>query len=80
MRHITHTSEGEPTHVVLFDVIKDNTQLVLLQSRLDKCYTMSLYKYGKLIGEATTEDPDLGKLMCQLVAPIPIDPAFIKLN
>lgn len=76
----THMPDGSMPDTILINTAVEDTRIVVLQSKTDGCYTMQLYKCNKLIGEAASEENNLGKLMCLLLAKIPIDPKFLKLN
>ena len=73
-------ADGTPRSIVITDTTVLDTRLVVLQSKVDACYTMHMYKYGKKIGEATSEEDDLTKLVCLLMAKMPIDPEHLNLN
>lgn len=56
------------------------TLLILFVNQVKGCYTMRLVKNGRSIGESTSEENNIGHLLCLLLDEVPIDPAFIKLN
>lgn len=56
------------------------TLLILLANQVKGCYTMRLVKNGRQIGESTSEENNIGKLLVLLLDEVPIDPAYIKLN
>ena len=73
-------STGQHSQKVIGMSEHEGTKIVVLQSRENGCYTMQLFKYNKRIGESSLEDNDFLKLTCLLLAKIPIDPKFLKLN
>jgi hypothetical protein len=56
------------------------TILILLVNQVKACYTMRLIKNGRVIGESTDEENNIGKLLVLLLDEVPIDPKYIKLN
>lgn len=58
----------------------NETIVILLEDQARSCYTMRLFKNGKLIGHASSDKNDLGILLAMALDPVPIDPAYLRLN
>ncbi len=56
------------------------TLLILLANQAKGCYTMRLIKNGRQVGESTSEENNIGKLLVLLLNEVPIDPKYIKLH
>lgn len=56
------------------------TEVALFANQIKGCYTMSFYKYGKLISEVHEEENDVGNLIAKLIDTLRIEINQLQVN